>query len=80
MYAKLEDGHIKYPPQHLKEESRYIANYNNHEEALKEDGWLEVVESQPEQRDGYYPIAHYEERDGKIIQSWEYVEVTDEDL
>lgn len=74
MYAKLENGNIQYPPQHLKENGRYIANYNHHEEALKEDGWLEVVESEPEQREGFVPVAKYKKVKGKIVQSWDYVE------
>lgn len=80
MYAKIENGNIKYPPQHLKENGRYIANYNHHDEAIKEDGWLEVVESEPEHREGKVPMARYEERDGKIYQSWDYVDVGEEEL
>ena len=79
MYAKLENGQIKFPPKHLKEAGRYIANYNHHDEALKEDGWLEVVESEPEQREGYYPICKYRQDGDKIIQEWDYVEDTEEE-
>ena len=80
MFAKLKDGNIKYPPQHLKEDGRYIANYNHHEEALREDGWLELVESEPTQKEGKVPVAKYKEKGGKIIQSWTYVDVGDEEL
>ena len=79
MYAKLENGRIIYPPKHLKEAGRYIANYNHHEEALQADGWLEVVESEPENREGFSPVARYEESNNKIIQSWDYVEATEGD-
>ena len=74
MYAKLENGNIKYPPQHLKENGRYVANYNNHTEDLIADGWLEVVESEPEHKEGKAPVAKYKEKGGKIIQSWEYID------
>lgn len=74
MYAKLINGNIQYPPQHLKENGRYVANYNNHKEDLIADGWLELVETNPERRDGYTPLARYEERFGKIYQTWDYVE------
>ena len=77
MYAKLENGQLKYPPKHLKEAGRYIANYNHHEEALQADGWLEVVQSEPEQRAGFSPVARYEESDGKIFQRWDYVETNE---
>lgn len=80
MFAKIENGYIKYPPKHLKENGRYVANYNHHDEDLIADGWLEVVQSEPEQRDGFSPVARYEERDGKIYQTWEYVEIEDEEL
>ena len=80
MYAKIENGQIKYPPKHLKEAGRYIANYNNHDDALRADGWLELVESAPENREGYFPVARYEERGGKIYQTWEYVESSGDDL
>lgn len=80
MYAKLENGKITYPPKHLKEDGRYVANYNHHDEDLIADGWLEVVQSEPEKRDGFSPVARYEERDGKIYQTWEYVEIEYEEL
>ena len=79
MYAKLENGQIKFPPKHLKEAGRSIANYNHHDEALKEDGWLEVVENEPEQRAGYSPICRYRQDGDKIKKEWDYVEISEEE-
>lgn len=80
MFAKIENGYIIYPPKHLKENGRYVANYNKHIDDLIADGWLEVIETTPEQREGYYPVAKYEEKDGKIYQTWEYFEANEEEL
>ena len=81
MYAKIINEKIVFPPKHLKEKGRFIANYMNHEEALKADGWLEIIfEKQPEQREGFKTIMKYTERDGKIYQTWEYTEKTEDDL
>lgn len=80
MYGKIENGRIKFPPKHLKENGRYVANYDHHDEALRADGWLELVTSEPEQREGFYPVEKYTEENGKIIQSWEYVESPEDDL
>ena len=80
MYAKLENGMLNYPPKHLHKDGRYVANYNHHTQDLIADGYLEVVEAeQPEAKEGFYTSFRYEERDGKIIQSWEYKEITEED-
>lgn len=80
MYGKIENGQIKFPPKHLKENGRYVANYDHHDEDLIADGWLEVVKSEPEHIDGKTPVARYTEQGGKIIQSWEYVDVGEEEL
>ena len=80
MYAKLENGMLKYPPKHLKENGRYVANYNHHTQDLIADGYMFVEEVEPENREGYYPVARYTEQDGKIIQSWEYKEITEEEI
>lgn len=80
MYVKLKNGSLIYPPKFLKENGRYIANYNHYTKKLLEDGWLELVEAeQPEAKEGFYTSFRYEERDGKIYQIWEYKEITEED-
>ena len=74
MFAKIENGVLKYPPKHLNENGRYVANYNHHTQDLIADGWMEVITSEPEQREGFNPIPRYEEIDGCIYQTWDYVE------
>lgn len=79
MYAKIENGEIKFPPKHLKENGRYVANYNHHDEELLADGWIKVEESQPEEKDGFSLVCRYVAKNGKIVQEWEYVEITEEE-
>ena len=72
MYGKIENGQIKYPPKHLQEDGRYVANYDQHTEDLIADGWLEIIENEPEIREGYNAVPQYEKRKGKIYQTWTY--------
>lgn len=81
MYGKLVDGNLQYPPKHLKENGRYIANYDNHDQALIEDGY-KVIEYSKKKKDkeGYYQAEIYEELTDKIKVSYEYREVAEDDL
>lgn len=79
MYGKIENGQIKFPPKHLKENGRYVANYDHHDEALKNDGWKEIVESPAEKRNGYYAVPKYIQDGDKIYKSWEYREITEDE-
>ena len=80
MYGKLINGNLQFPPKHLKENGRYIANYDNHDEALTEDGYkpLEYAEMGKDKR-GYYQAEVYTELADRITVTYEYREVTEDD-
>lgn len=75
-YAKLIDSYPLFAPRHLTVGENVI--YNPPEEIYLEQGWLPVkFTDQPEpQGYGYYSET-WTEKDGEIVQGWEWVEETD---
>lgn len=76
MYAKLIDGNLKRYKPPIKADGKDI--YTNDKEILLQYGWKEVVNTEPEEREGFYPSAYYEETETEIIQRWEYIPIPEE--
>ena len=68
MYGKLTNGILIRPPKFY----NGMINYDLNEEKLKEDGWKEVLYTQPdlEPNEEQELFCTYEEVEGKIVQSW----------
>lgn len=80
MRAKIIDGVFTPAPNKI---SRVIDGveyntYNPTDEMLAEQGWLEVIETEPgEAPEGYHYEPTYTEENNTIVQGWELVEDTD---
>ena len=69
MYGKLENGNLTFAPRSVVVEDKRIINPD--EKTLFSLGWLPVVMTEaPETEEGFYPVSHYEERDGRIVRVW----------
>lgn len=40
--------------------------------------WKEIIYTEPEEREGFYPIASWSETDRQIIETWSYEPIPDE--
>ena len=69
MYGKLVNGAVTAPPKF----HNGIINYDLNIEKLKEDGYKEVIYSEPTQELGEYQeyFCTYEETETGIVQVWE---------
>ncbi len=43
------------------------------------EGYKPIEESEPENRQGFYAVFHYEESGEKIMMVWDYIELSDEE-
>lgn len=76
-YARLDRGRFEYAPNILIVGDEQIINASAENYALL--GWLPIIKTeQPESGDSFYFAPAYTESDGKILQSWEKVEIPDE--
>ena len=74
MYAKLENGKIKYAPRSIIFNGMRIANPSSAQYAAL--GWRPLETTDMPSEDGKTAIATYTEQDEKIVQSWTMVDVT----
>lgn len=75
-YARLDRGRFEYAPNILIVGDEQIINASAENYALL--GWLPIIRTeQPESGDSFYFTPAYTETDGKILQSWEKVEIPD---
>lgn len=75
-YAKIECGRLIVPqnyPGYIIIDG--VKVYNPTEEQWISAGYLPLIESEPEEREGFIPEARYEvnEDNTEIIQTWEYI-------
>ena len=73
IYGKFENGEFQAAPINFKTPAgRTICNFHRKPEKLAEYGFLPVIESPIPEYDPEteYPVDHYEQGDGAIIQSW----------
>lgn len=71
MYAKLENGALKYAPKKIRYNNNIV--YNPTEAMLIELGYLEVVNTDyPD--DGNYYTSSYEVQNNQIVQVWNLAE------
>lgn len=68
MYAKLENGQLRYAPRSIVLNGMRIVNPSAEQYAAK--GWLPLILTDIPPEDGKTATATYEEQDGKIVQSW----------
>lgn len=69
MYGKLENGNLTFAPRSVVVGNKRIINPD--EKTLFSLGWLPVVMTEaPETEEGFYPVSHYEEQDGRIVRVW----------
>ena len=72
MYAKIENGKIKYAPRSIVLNGMRISNATQSQYA--ELGWLPLEVTDMPSEDGKTAISTYTEQDGKIVQSWTMVD------
>ena len=72
MYAKIENGQLKYAPRSIVLNGMRIANPSSAQYAAL--GWLPVETTDMPLEDGKTAIATYTEQDEKIVQSWTIVD------
>lgn len=75
-FGKLENGRLIRFKNPLRTEDKDI--FTNDPELLLQYGWKEVVNTTPEERQGYYPVQHWEETDTQILQTWTYEPIESE--
>lgn len=74
-YAKIECGRLIVPqnyPGYIVIDGEKV--YNHSEEQWISNGYKPLIESDPEEIEGKIAVAHYEETDTEIVQSWEYID------
>lgn len=76
MFAKLINENLKIYKPPIKADGKDI--YTNDKSVLLQYGWKEVVNTETEEREGFYPSAYYEETETEIIQKWEYIPIPEE--
>lgn len=75
-FGKLENGRLIRFKNPLRMETKDI--FTNDPVLLLQYGWKETVHTVPEEREGHYPVPHWEETDTRIIQAWDYEPTPDE--
>lgn len=81
MRAKIIDGVFTPAPRKIQREIDGVeyTTYNPTDEMLAEQGWLNVVETDPpEAPEGYHYEPTYTEESGEIVQGWVLVEDSDD--
>lgn len=75
-FGKLENDNLTIFRPPLVADGKHIST--NDPVLLLQYGWKEVVYTNPEEREGYYPISHWEETETQIIEAWDYEPTPDE--
>ena len=68
MYAKLENGQLRYAPRVIVLNGMRIANPTADQYAVQ--GWLPLETTEMPTEAGKTATATYSEQEGKIVQSW----------
>jgi hypothetical protein len=77
VYGKLTDGvFTPYTGRYVRANGRVYVNPKP--ETLARLGYKPLIETESEERDGYYAEAVYTETDTEIVQAWEYKEINNE--
>ena len=77
MLAKLIDGHIKYAGGKILIIGDEVI-VNPREEDWKRAGYKEVVDNKLPDKEGFYQVPEYTEEDDKIVATYHYEEILDE--
>lgn len=73
-YAKLINNYPSYAPRRMRIGNAWV--YNPTDAQLLTEGYLPVVETDPPETDAqHYAEPHWTEKDGRIVQTWEIVEI-----
>lgn len=75
-FGKLENGRLIHFKNPIRTETKDI--FTNDPVLLLQYGWKEIVYTEPEEREGFYPVSHWEETETKIIETWTYESIPDE--
>ena len=76
-FGKLENGRLIRFKNPLRVDGKDI--FTNDPVLLLAYGWKEVIFTNPEEREGYYHVQHWEETDTQIIQVWTYEPIESEE-
>lgn len=70
MYAKLENGILKYAPKNLIINGAKVWNASEADHIAQ--GWYPIVKTEaPTTEEDYYAEAYYEQEGNQIVQKWE---------
>lgn len=72
MYAKIENGKIKYAPRSIILNGMRISNATQSQYAAL--GWLPLEVTDMPYEDGKTAVSTYTEQSGRIVQSWTMVD------
>ena len=76
MYGKLIDGEMEYASKNVSYNGKLICNPK--EELLRKLGYLPIVLTERESKEGYISVSYWEEEGNQIIQKWRQEEVKEE--
>lgn len=77
MLAKFIDGQIKFAGGKLLKHDGWITT-NPREEDWKRAGYKEVVGNRLPEKEGFYQVPEYIEEEDKIVATYHYEEIPDE--
>ncbi len=78
MLAKIIDGQIRFAGGKLLEHDGWITT-NPREEDFIEAGYKPVVGERLEEKEGFYQVPEYTEEEDKIVATYHYEEITDDE-
>ena len=69
MFGKLINNELKILKMPLKIDGKDV--FTNDEKIILENGYKPIKYTAPEEKDGFYPVAKYEETETEILQKWD---------
>lgn len=75
-FGKLDNGRLIRFRNPLRTDGKDI--FTNDPVLLLRYGWKEIVYTEPEEREGFYPVRNWDETDTQIIETWTYEPIPDE--
>lgn len=68
-YGKIENRKLKILKMPLKIDGKDV--FTTNESIIKENGYKPIEFTEPIEKDGFYPVATYEETETEILQKWD---------
>ena len=79
MLAKLENGQLKVASGKILRYDNWIVS-NPRDEDFMKAGYKPVVGERLSEKEGYYQVPEYTEEDDKIVATYHYEEIVDEEI